>query len=86
VRSLGGAGRADAIPLVIVGVFDAVANVLYGFATTLGLLATTAVLGDLYPVVTAVLAAVFLHERLKAVQYAGVAAAIVGVMMISVGG
>jgi drug/metabolite transporter (DMT)-like permease len=86
VRSLGGAGRPDALPLIVVGVFDATANVLFGIATTLGLLATTAVLGDLYPVVTAVLAAVFLHERLKVVQYAGVAAALGGVMMISAGG
>lgn len=86
VRSLGGASRRDALPLIIIGVFDAGANVAYGVATTLGLLSTTAVLGSLYPVVTAVLAAVFLHERLRAVQYAGVAVAMAGVVMISAGG
>jgi drug/metabolite transporter (DMT)-like permease len=85
-RTLGGAGRADLVPLLAIGVLDAVANVLYGFATTMGLLATTSVLADLYPVVTAILAAMFLRERLKAVQYVGVAAAVVGVMMISAGG
>ncbi len=60
------AGRSarDALPLAAIGVFDAGANVAYGVATTLGLLATTAVLGSLYPVVTAVLAAIVLHERL----------------------
>lgn len=86
VRSLGGASRRDALPLIVIGVFDAGANVAYGVATTLGLLSTTAVLGSLYPVVTAVLAAIFLHERLRAVQYAGVAVAMVGVVMISAGG
>jgi drug/metabolite transporter (DMT)-like permease len=85
-RTLGGATRADAVPLIAIGIFDAAANVAYGVATTLGLLATTAVLGSLYPVVTAVLAAIFLHERLRAVQYAGVAVAMVGVVMISAGG
>jgi drug/metabolite transporter (DMT)-like permease len=85
VRNVGGAGRADVLPLVAIGVFDAAANVLYGFATTMGLLSTTAVLGDLYPVVTAVLAAIFLRERLQPVQYAGVAAALGGVALITVG-
>ena len=69
-----------------IGVFDAGANVAYGVATTLGLLSTTAVLGSLYPVVTAILAAIVLHERLRAVQYAGVAVAMAGVVMISAGG
>jgi drug/metabolite transporter (DMT)-like permease len=64
-------------------VFDAGANVTYGIATTMGLLATTSVLGSLYPVVTAILAAVFLHERLRWVQYVGVAVAVGGVIMIS---
>jgi drug/metabolite transporter (DMT)-like permease len=86
VRSLGGATRRDALPVIVIGVFDAGANVAYGVATTVGLLATTAVLGSLYPVVTAVLAAIVLHERLRAVQYAGVAVAMVGVVMISAGG
>jgi drug/metabolite transporter (DMT)-like permease len=85
VRTLGGARPKDGLPLISIGLFDAAANVLFGFATTLGLLATTAVLGDLYPVVTAVLAAIVLHERLRAVQYAGVGAAILGVLLISSG-
>jgi drug/metabolite transporter (DMT)-like permease len=84
-RTFGGVQRRDALPLVTGGTFDAGANVLYGFATTMGLLSTTAVLGSLYPVVTAVLAAVFLHERLRPVQYAGVCAAMAGVLMISAG-
>jgi drug/metabolite transporter (DMT)-like permease len=86
VRTFGGAVPRDLLPLAVIGVFDASANVAFGYATTVGLLATTSVLGDLYPVVTAVLAAIVLHERLRAVQYAGVAAALAGVMLISAGG
>lgn len=85
-RNVGGAQPRDALPLVVIGVLDAGANVMFGFATTLGLLSVTAVLGDLYPVVTAVLAAIFLRERLRGVQYAGVAAALTGVLLIAAGG
>ncbi len=83
VRSFGGATRGDFLPLAVIGVFDAGANVTFGIATTLGLLATTSVLGSLYPVVTALLAAIVLHERLRWVQYVGVTVAITGVVMIS---
>ena len=83
VRDLGGATRRDVLPLAVIGVFDAGANVTFGFATTMGLLATTSVLGSLYPVVTALLAAIFLHERLRWVQYVGVTVAITGVVLIS---
>ena len=85
-RSIGGARPRDAPPLIVIGVLDAGANVTFGFATTLGLLSVTSVLGDLYPVVTAVLAAIFLRERLRGVQYAGVAAALSGVLLIAAGG
>ena len=85
-RSVGGARPRDAGPLIAIGVLDAAANVTFGFATTLGLLSVTAVLGDLYPVVTAVLAAIFLRERLRAVQYAGVTTALAGVLLIASGG
>ena len=85
-RNLGGAQPRDLLPLAIIGIFDAAANVLFGVATTMGLLSTTSVLGSLYPVVTAILAAVFLHERLKPVQYAGVVVAMTGVILISSGG
>lgn len=86
VRSIGGASRRDAWVLVVIGVCDAGANVLYGYASTMGLLATTSVLASLYPVVTSILAAVVLRERLRAVQYAGVTVAMVGVVLISAGG
>jgi drug/metabolite transporter (DMT)-like permease len=43
------------------------------------------VLASLYPVTTVVLARVLLHERLVAVQGAGVTVALAGVALISVG-
>lgn len=84
-RSLGGAGRVDVVPLVAIGILDVAANVTYGYATTMGLLSTVSVLGNLYPVVTAVLAAAVLRERLRPVQYLGVSVAIAGVLAISAG-
>lgn len=82
-RSVGGATRADALPLVVIGIFDAGANVAFGYATTMGLLSTTSVLGNLYPVVTVVLAAVVLRERLRPVQYIGVSASLAGVLVLA---
>lgn len=86
VRSLGGVRATDAPPILSIGLLDAGANVLYGIATTIGLLTVVSVLGSIYPVVTAVLAALVLRERLRAVQYAGVATAVAGVMLIGAGG
>lgn len=83
VRTIGGAVRGDIVPLVAIGVLDVAANVTYGYATTMGLLTTVSVLGNLYPVVTAVLAALVLRERLRPIQYVGVSVAIVGVLSIS---
>jgi drug/metabolite transporter (DMT)-like permease len=85
VRNIGGATRRDVVPLAAIGILDASAALLFAYATTMALLATTSVLGSLYPVVTAVLAAVVLRERLKAVQYVGVMIALSGVVMISSG-
>jgi drug/metabolite transporter (DMT)-like permease len=84
-RSVGNPGARDLLPLAAIGVFDAAANVAFGMATALGMLATVSVLAALYPVVTAVLAAIVLRERLKPVQYIGVTGAILGVVMISAG-
>jgi drug/metabolite transporter (DMT)-like permease len=50
------------------------------------MLSTTSVLSSLYPIATAVLAAVVLRERLRPIQYAGVTVAMIGVILLSVGG
>ena len=52
--------------IVAVGVCDTGANVLFGLATTRGLVSVVSVLTSLYPAVTVALAAVVLRERLTA--------------------
>lgn len=86
LRSVGGLQRSDGPRLLLIGVFDVSANLLFGLATTFGLLAIISVLGSLYPVVTVVLAWLVLKERLLPAQTAGIAAAFAGVAMISGGG
>jgi drug/metabolite transporter (DMT)-like permease len=76
-------GRS-AVPLLLgVGLGDAGANVLLMFASGGGQDAIVAVLSSLYPVVTVVLARAVLGERLSGWQAAGVAAALVGVALVS---
>lgn len=82
-RSVGGLTRGDIPILAAIGVGDGAANLMFGFAITMGLMSTTTVLSSLYPVVTAILAAVVLRERLRAVQYVGVVVTMSGVLLIS---
>jgi drug/metabolite transporter (DMT)-like permease len=83
LRSVGGVRPRDLPALAAVGACDLSANLAFGFASTLGLLSVTAVLGSLYPVATVLLARFVLHERLLAVQWAGVGAALAGVALIA---
>jgi drug/metabolite transporter (DMT)-like permease len=71
--------------LVGVGVTDVGATLLYGEATTRGLLSVVAVLSSLYPIVIVVLARILLSERIARGQLAGVAVALAGVALISAG-
>ena len=71
--------------LATVGILDVSANALYGAAATKGLLSVVAVLGSLYPVVTVLLARAVLGERVRPIQDAGIAAALVGVALIAGG-
>ena len=64
------------------GVADFSANLILGIATTKGLVSLAMVLGSLFPIVTSLLAFIFLKERLHRVQYAGIASAVFGVAMI----
>jgi drug/metabolite transporter (DMT)-like permease len=76
----------SAIAIIVAGgVCDMLANVLYVVAAHGGSLAIVAVLTSLYPASTVALAAIFLRERLRAVQWAGVAFALAGVSLISAG-
>lgn len=71
--------------VVVAGLFDVLANVAFGMATTGDLLSLVAVLGSLYPVITVLMAWAILKERLQIVQYVGVTAALVGVAAIAGG-
>lgn len=71
--------------LIGCGVFDVLANLAYGASANAGPLVITAVLGSLYPVITAILAAVLLHERLQTVQYLGVGFALTGLVLVTLG-
>ena len=67
----------------IAGVFDASGNAFYTIATRLGRLDIAAVLSSLYPASTIVLAALLLKERTTLSQAAGMALALVAVVLIS---
>jgi drug/metabolite transporter (DMT)-like permease len=77
--------RPNLATLVGAGVLDNVANLLFVLAAARGLLSLVSVLGSLYPVVTVVLARVVLDERLARWQLVGVAGALCGVALISIG-
>jgi drug/metabolite transporter (DMT)-like permease len=74
------------VPAVVaVGLCDVGANVLFGLATTRGLVSVVSVLASLYPVVTVVLARLVLAERTSSVQRAGAVAALAGAALITAG-
>ena len=81
--NLGGLSRKDIPLLAGIGIADFSANLLLGIATTKGLVSIAMVLGSLYPIATALLAYLFLHERLHKAQYLGVVLAVGGVALIS---
>lgn len=81
--NFGGVKKTDIPLLAAIGIADFSANLLLGIATTKGLISIAMVLGSLYPIATAVLAYLFLHERLHKVQYLGVVLAVGGVALIS---
>jgi len=71
--------------LVLSGLGDLGGNLFFLLANAAGSLAVAVVLSSLYPVVTALLARVLLHERLSILRMTGVAAAIGGVVLIAAG-
>ncbi len=74
----------DRLPsLIVVGVLDTSANVLYAFASISGLASLAAMLASLFPVVTVILARIVLRERMSSTQAAGVVLALIGVACIA---
>jgi drug/metabolite transporter (DMT)-like permease len=82
-RTIGNFSKSEIPILVFIGVSDFLANLLLGVATTFGLVSLVMVLGSIYPIVTALMAFKFLHERLHQIQYVGIVLAVAGVALIS---
>lgn len=82
-RHLGGFTRHEIPRLVYIGIADFSANLLLGIASTQSLVSIVMALGSLFPIMTAVLAYLILHERLHRIQYLGIAFAVIGVGLIS---
>jgi drug/metabolite transporter (DMT)-like permease len=67
-----------------VGLGDLLGNAFFLASNAEGALSVAVVLSSLYPVTTIILARAFLHERLRGGQLIGVAAALVGVVLIAI--
>ena len=78
-------GGRDFAALALIGMLEMTANGLFAAASTEGLVSVVSVLASLYPVTTVLLAHLVLGERIAPLQYAGVAAALSGVALISAG-
>ncbi len=75
--------RRESWPIIVGGgALDMVANVLYLVAVRQGPLAIVATLTSLYPAGTILLARIVLAERLRLVQQAGVACAVLAIVLI----
>ena len=66
------------------GIVDTAGNVCFAASSRHGLVSLTAVLASLYPVVTVLLAASILRERVAPLQRAGIALTLAGVVLIGV--
>jgi drug/metabolite transporter (DMT)-like permease len=83
LRSVGGVRPVELPALLAVGCGDLLANALFAVASSRGEVSVAAVLGSLYPVVTAVLAWAVVKERLRPVQVLGSAMAVAGAVVIA---
>ena len=73
----------DLAIVVAVGIGDTLGNVFFAASSSHGLVSLTAVLASLYPVVTVLLAAAVLRERVAPMQRAGIVLTLTGVALIS---
>jgi uncharacterized membrane protein len=76
-------GRRDLAIVFAAGIGDTVGNALFAASSAHGLVSLTSVLASLYPVVTVLLAASALHERVAPMQRAGIVLTLTGVVLIS---
>lgn len=75
--------RRDLAIVFAVGIGDTLGNVFFAASSANGLVSLTSVLASLYPVVTVLLAASVLHERVAPMQRAGIVLTLAGVVLIS---
>jgi drug/metabolite transporter (DMT)-like permease len=85
LRTLGGLKREDVPLLAATGSMDAIANVFFTTAASIGMLSIVSVLGSLFPIATGILAWWFLKERLILIQYIGIVVTMAGVVAITSG-
>jgi drug/metabolite transporter (DMT)-like permease len=76
--------RGWALAVILgVGCADTLGNLLYAASSGHGIVSLTSVLASLYPIVTVVLAALVVKERIAGTQRLGVALTLAGVGLIS---
>jgi len=68
--------------MVGIGVLDACGDLSFALASAHGQLAVVAVLASLYPVVTVLLAAGIVRERVRPLQAIGATVALAGVVLL----
>ncbi len=82
-RSIGGLDR-QALPLILaIGILDALALLSFSVATTDGNVAIVSVLSSLDPIVLAILAFIFIRERIARLQVIGLFVVIGGSILVS---
>lgn len=77
--------KAESKTLLLTGVFDTLANVLFLAATLRGDLTIVGVLSSLYPVSTVILARTILNEKMSPLQLVGMALALTATALIALG-